>query len=282
MRLPTVSTVTAPPGSGKTYSRVRWLLEEWLPNGEGVFFTNLPLDVAAIAEYAARKTKVEPNAIEARIRLLDQGVEKLWMRDLTEGGSGPWEYFESVPLDGARIVIDEAHLFCGPSFSEAHKEAWANWCKELRHRKGSSVELIDQDTSGICKEVTSVGETRKILTNGETDRDPWFRITLADWYELVAAFTRSYVPTIIENEERKVAGKWKSCHRRKWRRDPEFFRFYDSYSAPKEGQAQGGAPETPHQFQKRSVVGVVRWFLWRNCFAVGCRAAIVGAVVWAS
>lgn len=279
-KLATVSTVTAPPGSGKSYSRLRWLMEVWLRHHKGVYWTNLALNVPAIAEHLAKKLKQEPDAIAARIRIIGPETEREWMRDVEQGGSGPWDYFQGIDLDGARIVIDEAHHFCGPDASAEHKTQWANFLKELRHRKGATCELLDQDTSGIAKEIHSVAETRKILTNCETDRDPFFKIQCADWYELRAAFDGEYVASVREIEERKVGGKWKPVYHCKWKLDPFYFRFFDSYSAPKDGAGEGGAPEDQHWYQRMSRPRVAVYFLRRNWPNTIIPACVAAGVIW--
>jgi len=45
---------TGRPGAGKSWSLVRYLVDEWLPDHPGRVFTNLPLQIEAIAEYVGR------------------------------------------------------------------------------------------------------------------------------------------------------------------------------------------------------------------------------------
>ena len=38
----TIKFTVGVPGSGKSYTRVRWILEEFIPNQDGILYTNLP------------------------------------------------------------------------------------------------------------------------------------------------------------------------------------------------------------------------------------------------
>ena len=63
----TLWLTTGQPGSGKTYSRVRWLVSDFLPNTKGLYITNLPLNIDLIAEYLFEKRSIPIEETKARI-----------------------------------------------------------------------------------------------------------------------------------------------------------------------------------------------------------------------
>lgn len=280
MRRATVFTVTAPPGSGKTYCRgARFVVDEFLPKETGTHWSNFPLAIDVIAQHVAGRTGQDADAIAARLRVIPKEVETLWRKDFREGGSGPWEFFADADLTGAHIAVDEAHTVCGEHHSKDHRQKWGNWLSELRHR-GATCELLSQNRSKIAGEIHDVAETDVVLTNSELRREPVLRALLADWYELRAGLlTREYAPTIWQVESRKVNGRWVEEHRVKWVRESAYYRFYSSYAVPKEGGKAAAAPPL-QEYEKRSRLGLVVWFVGRNAGMIAWRATQASAISW--
>ena len=67
------------PGSGKTYSRVRWLCTDFLVNNpSGLYITNIPVNVEAISEYMSHILKCDKDQISSRIVLIPDSELVMW------------------------------------------------------------------------------------------------------------------------------------------------------------------------------------------------------------
>lgn len=140
---PVVFLIVGPPGSGKSYHRVRWIVDSFLPNRSGALYSNLPLDADTIAEeFEGTETKVE-----GRLCSIPREVLAEWAR--FEGG--PWDYFAdredgTNPLDKAHVIFDECHVYLpkGAKSPAAWRKRWEDWLGTIRHR-GCTVEFITQD-----------------------------------------------------------------------------------------------------------------------------------------
>lgn len=269
-----ITLITAPAGSGKSWSRVRQLVEEILPDTDAHVYTNLPLKVQAIAEHVAQNSDHAAADIEERIHLIPaQEIEK-WRFF----GTGPWDYFKETDLNGAVIIIDEAHEVCSKKGHKLkHRAEWQRWLGQIRHR-GCTVQLITQHKEKIAEELLNEVGVRRELVNVETSRDPFFKIKVGDWYELRAAFiTKEIRPCIWEIERRMVDGKAKISDSHRFPLKAKYFSLYDSYSAPEHGGKKGEAPK--REFERRSKWGVLRWFVLRNWWRFGRSVAIAGAML---
>lgn len=273
----TVMITTAPAGSGKTYVRgPRFLCDEFLREGEGVHYSNLPLHVDKIGVFMERLTggKLTAEKAESRLFRIPESEIDLWMKEQ----SGPWEYFAEADLQAAHIAIDECHNVCGSKHSTGHRKRWGEWLGEIRHR-GATVELISQDPDKIAREVQLEAAKRLVLMNGEERRDPWFKVLMGDWYELRAGFiTGEYTAKVWCFEKRKVDGSWVESHKKTFAMEPEYFELYDSYSRPHGGGKKAEAPD--REFQRRTKAGLLAWFLRRNSGQVLWRLAAVLFLVW--
>jgi len=288
-----VAITCAPAGSGKSYVRcARFLVEEFLPEREGVHYSNFPLGqvpahhafpperegqtfIERIADAVAKKTGKAAADYERRIVTIPDETLERWR----DGTSGPWETFHDVELTGAHIAIDEVHVYCGAKHPKPIRQKWQAWLGEIRHR-GATVELISQHENKIATELVYEAGAKISLVKLDDERDPFFGILLGDWYELRAKFiTGEYTACVMEIEKRDVDGKWRENNRRRFWLRPEFFRFYDSFSAPQSGSGQGSS--TPaREFQKRTAAGLVRWFVVRNLVPLFSRMGMALFVVW--
>jgi hypothetical protein len=270
-----ITMTTAPAGSGKSYRRgPHFLLTEFLPNQEGVHWSNLPLYAEKLAEEMARRTGKPAAEFLDRIKLVPPEVQQTWR----EGSSGPWEFFADMDLQNAHVALDEFHEFCGTNKSRHLREKYQFWFGQIRHR-GATIEVISQSPEKIAREIHYEAGVQLSLVNSEDRRDPWFRILLGDWYELRAKFlTGKYQSAVWEIEERKAKGKWVQEDSRVFWLDAFYFQFYDSYSKPTDGNKKAIAQK--REFEKRSALGLLWWFLKRNCFKLALRAAFVGFLLW--
>lgn len=255
----TIQLTTGAVGTGKTYSRVHWIVTEFLPKYDGTLITNLPLHKDVIIDYVSKRYKISPDKLVDRIQFISSEVLQTWFADT--GNSGPWDYFREMNLTNTHIMIDEVHNFVPNSTRFDPKvQKWVQFFGEIRHR-GCTIELITQDEGNIAKSVREKAIYKMRIVSCETESDEMFKIPYGDWYELRAAFTREYCPKIAEVTT--AEGVKKDRQRiRSFYRDKFYFKFYDSYSSPFAGGLAGTAQK--HEFQRRSFFGVLWWFFCRN------------------
>lgn len=269
-----IHTLTiAKSGTGKTYYRgVRFLLEEWLPNHSGDFWSNLPLRPRRIAREHEKRTGADRVATRQRIKSIPKAVLDLWY----DGSSGPWEFFSDVDLSGARIVLDEVHSLIGDHTPAKARKQWQAWLAELRH-SGATIEGISQTESQIAPEFKKQCALRYDLRDNAADTIPYLRVCIGDWLELQAAYLRVFLrrTLVIEaaQEGSSFVEKWRST----FILQPYFFKFYNSFSAGKNGNA---GQEEKHEFERRSFLGVHLWFLARNWHMLAVFLAGVLALGW--
>lgn len=289
----TTLLTTAPAGSGKSYVRcARFLVDEFLRETDGVHISNFPIGLVPehhpfpptfegetfidrIAETVARARKCEAQTIKDRLEIIPEEVLETWRDEK----SGPWEYFADQDLTGAHIALDEIHNYCGTKAKRETKGKWSKWLGEIRHR-GATVELISQHESKIATEIKHEAGGLIQVVKKDDELDPLFGIHLGDWYELRAKFlTGKYTSCVAQIEKRDEAGKWKVNSVRRWWMTQNYFRFYDSHNAPQSGSGAGtSAPKK--EFEKRSALGLIRWFVFRNLPQVFTRALMVGVFSW--
>lgn len=184
-----------------------------------------------------------------------------------------------IDLTGAHIAIDECHNFCKASGStpKHQRELWGAWLGEIRHI-GATVEFLTQSPHKLADEIKHEAEVRIDLLNVEAERDPFFKIQMADWYELKAAFAGKYEAKVQMLEKRCIDGRWTNQHSEFFTRDPFYFQFYNSYNKPQAGGVN--ASGKLHEFQKRSKLSLFGWFLKRNLYPVGSRVGLALFILW--
>lgn len=277
----TIVMTLGAPGCGKSYSRcARFLVDYWLKEKKGIHYSNFPVNRERVAAAVVKKDSgPEFEALVNRIQVIPEAVLKTWM----SGESGPWEYFADKELDGAHIAIDECHQYVRRhSGGRGHHEVikkWEDWLGTIRH-KACTIEFLTQDPHKVAKCIEIHSSVRLQLINSEDRRDPWFGVLLGDWYELRAGFvTREYETVIWEVEERRLLGRWKTQETRRFRLDPYYFQFYDSFNAAShDGAKAAKAPD--REFQKRSRVSLLWWFFQRSWIRMALRLVLVGVLLW--
>ncbi len=248
-------------GSGKTFVRgCRFVIDRFLlDNQTGRHISNLPLNIDAIAEHVSeRDSRIYEDVVD-QLEIIPAVEMKKWENE----ESGPWEYFANVDLTDCHIAIDEAHRVCGSKHSKEHVKQWQIWIGELRHQ-GAACEFITQAESKLPREIRDEAGLMYFLEDRAYRRDGIFSIPFSDWSELSACFTRRYSSAFCVHEVRDIGGRKQKFDGAPAivERDPFYFKFYDSYSAPNENAK--AAREKKYEFEKRSRVGLVLWFLRRN------------------
>ena len=234
----TIIITTGVPGSGKSYVRcARFLYDEFLRNGNGVHYSNFPVNPDALCEAVSRSLshgffnrlfrRGDLKNLEKRVVVIPESVIASWRSGL----SGPWDYFKGVDLKYAHIAIDEIHEIVRSDLPEEVYAKWDEFLGTIRHR-GCTIEGITQDISLVSKCFISRCSLRYELVPVEDLRDPFFNIPVYDWYQLKAAFFGDYHKTVFMLEFMKQGnGKFRKMHTRRFTIDDFYFPFYNSYSA---------------------------------------------------
>lgn len=277
MALLSVTTLTtAAAGTGKTFVRCAvFLTDDFLPNESGIHFSNFPAFPDKIVKAVIdRHPNFDETWLRNRVQLIpDEELEK-WKSEM----SGPWEYFENKDLDGAHIAIDEIHEYCSTRHTKAYRYEWQKWLGQLRHR-GATFEGISQDKSKIADEMKDEAGTRLEMVAAKTERDPWFKILLGDWYELLSCFTGNWPEAVLVYEKRKNDGRWENVTTYRFRLEGRYFDLFDSHSAPKKG-GQKKLSDFRRRWERFGRMRTFAWFFARNWLNVAKRFAKIGAIVW--
>lgn len=282
-----IAFVCGAPGSGKSYTCTRDVIDRLVNDRKVVIRTNLPLNVDAIAAHVAKVRGDEPASVIEQIRLIDRDELRKW----ADGQEGPWKFAADGQAEGAELLLDECHIYCSKRQRARHL-VWEKWLGEARHEGWRRIVFITQDESKVGQPIKDHAELRFELTNSERRRDPLLQIPMTYWYELVASFTGEYRASIAVTEYRRVAGKLRPQHTDRVPLDPAWFRFYRSYEAAGGGTGRGhGSAGIVREFQKRPkllpkviegkrVAPTWLWFLKRFALRFVMACATVSAVVW--
>ena len=289
---------TGEPGAGKSYIRAaRFLVDDFLMNTDGIHISNFPLNVEAIAsEVAAKKNRFNKSFfarfikrrsvitkadILKRIFIIPDDVLATW-RNQT---SGPWDYFSNSDLRGCHIALDEIHEIISLSKNQDYIDKWDEFLGQIRHR-GCTFEGLTQDLKAVHPCLVNRAGLRYEIYPAENTRDPFFKILMYDWYQLKAAFTGDFHKTIFQLEKKKSgSGKWRVNHSRRFLIIPEYYKFYNSYSASHQERENSSDPiddnRTPqYEFQKLSRTGVLFWFIRKNLISLILRLFAIITFMW--
>ena len=298
-----ICITTGEPGAGKSYIRAaRFLVDEFLVNSDGIHISNFPLNVDAIAEevytrnnsvsktffsrFIKCKKTLTIDDIKKRIYIIPDDVLVSW-RNQT---SGPWDYFSDTDLKGAHIAIDEIHEIISFSKSQDYIDKWDEFLGQIRHR-GCTFEGLTQDLKAVHSCLVNRAGLRYEIYPADNIRDPFFKILMYDWYQLKGSFTGDFHKTVFQIEKKKTgSGRWKVNHSRRFFIIPEYFRFYNSFSAShqeKENSTQNiDENRSPlYEYQKYSRLGVLLWFIRKNIYTLFFTLPfdhifILGFIVW--
>jgi len=287
-----IMLTTGESGSGKSYIRcARFLVDEFLPEEIGTHWSNFPLgevpsDHAYPPDYdgetfkqricktVARKKDCSPDDVAERIQIIPDTELRRWLN----GQSGPWDFFRDVDLAGCHIAIDEIHNYCGRKTPRATKQKWQEWLGEIRHRR-ATIEFLSQHPQKIATEIEYEAGVRLQLVNEATRRDPIFGILIGEWYEIKAGLLRlGYTRAAWVLEKRQVDKKWVTQDKRRIILDGDYFKYYDSFSAPQKGGEGGQLQKQP--WQRMNPLSLLWWFIKRNLGRLALRGAIIAFVVW--
>ena len=282
---------TGQPGAGKSYSRVRWLVTDYLVNTEGLYITNLSLKPDAIADYLSKKTGKDRDYYLNRIVVIPDEELKAWrdLKDLNkndlqkikdDSGFRFGEYMDQFDLSGAHIAIDEFHRYCSKTDPVLLRRIWNDWFAEVR-KLGCTFEAITQDISQLPRDFFGkVGEKIDLAPFGNT-RDPFFHIKMYDWYQLRGGLTGIIEQSVEQVESIKEvsnsgAVSWKETKRDRFSVTQEYFQFYNSFQKSDNSDKVQDFSCPALKYKKR----IVFWFLRRNWFPIVWRFAVVIFFFW--
>ena len=280
------------PGSGKTYSRVKWLVDDFLINNpNGLYITNIPVIPEAVADYFCMLHKsVSRESILQRIIIIPDDQLIIWEklnqlenRDLNSFTSEtfpPTQYLQQFNLQGSHIAIDEFHKYFSKRGPKLLKKLWNDWFAEIR-KTGCVFEAITQSYGQMADEFLDKCGTRLELVNHADFRDPLFGIRLGDWYELRAGFLGK-VPVQRVSECETMQGTSQSGRlcwvptgkSNTFVLEPEYFSLYNSFH---NSTGVSGERKSPAQIYGRKIW---IWFFRRNWLNVLPRFLIFCFVVW--
>jgi len=272
---------TAPAGSGKSYRRcAHYLATEYLPLKTGRIWTNFPIKIDAMIDYVlSGHPNMDRAILLERIRIIPDDVLASWRSE----ESGPWDYFRAISisgidLQGDRIAIDEIHNYIPKEAAKETSRKWKEFLGEIRH-SGVEFECISQNENKVHKIIQDEAGLKRTLFNCEDRRDPFFKIVMADWYNLRAKFfTGAYTSTVYETEWLPFNKKWRENHVYRFQFRPEFYPLYDSYSTPIAGGSKARGKIYP--FQSLTKRGLIWWFYRRNWLEVTTRLALFLLAFW--
>lgn len=289
-----ITITTGVPGAGKTYVRAaRFLVDDFLINSNGIHISNFPLNIDAISETVYKKlhrggkisrffgikhNKTTLDDIKKRIEIIPDIVLQSWKWER----SGPWDYFRGRDLRYCHIAIDEIHNFLSDNKSSEYLQRWDDWLGEVRHM-GCTFEGLTQDITQVAQCLVGRASIRLEIVPLETVRDPYFNIPLGDWYELKASLTGEYHKTVCEVEKRKTDRRFVTNSTRRFLVVPEYFKYYNSFSASLSEKADGVQDENRaplYEYQKRSRLSLLFWFCRRNFLSLFFRFFFVILFLW--
>jgi len=283
----TVVCTFGPPGAHKTYVRCAEFLIKWVRFERGTHYSNFPVDVDALAAYMLRKHKIPEATTRAKVHVFPREEFDRWRKaetvkriDPSVEVRGPWHYFKELGLEdlsGCHVAIDEAHIVLPKSGQVNTRRQWGDWLAEIRHA-GCTIEFISQHIDRVDEDVQRMAEERIEISNLERRVEPLFRIPMASWYELRAAFSGRYTPCVVESYQRKHLGKWTVEYERRYYPNPDKYVLYNSYSAGQSDASTGTAGNVQHKFQELGDWGTVKWFCqnyWFNLLRTGVLAVLL-------
>lgn len=288
---------TGAPGTGKTYIRcARFLVDEFLINSSGTHYSNFPVNVDAVADavhlkftskmggwlsrHVFRRSVPSLESIKSRIVIIPDDVIQSWRSEV----SGPWDYFTGKDLTYSHVAIDEIHELIHSSSSPEYLKKWDDFLGTIRHR-GCNFEGLTQDIARVDRCFTGRAAIRQVLVSCDDMRDPFFKIRVSDWCELKACFTGQFHKSVfLEEFSKQGSGRWKKSHTEKYYITPDYFGYYNSFSAnhlEKDLDKSVNDDRAPlYQYQQRTKLGLVFWFLSRNLFSLSWRFFLWGFFLW--
>lgn len=253
-------------GSGKTYAVVQHLCDEFLREEDGLLYTNIDLNIEAVALEVERRSGKQRSADSVRERLVilnNEHVNTL-RRDVFQGGTTPLRLLPRASLSsGCLVVLDEAHHFAGSDKSMEHIAEWKEWLGEIR-KDGMTVYLITPNRSNIHHDIEALCFGLWMAISVDELRDPFFKVPLKVWYQFEAKFRGFYRAAVEFRFCMREGKRYVEKHRQFYRMQegPSGFDLYNSFSA-RQGMTESG--ERPkEEWEKRTWLRLIGWALYHH------------------
>lgn len=281
-----ISLCVGQPGAGKSYSRVRYIMDDFLINHKGVCITNLPLNIPAMQEYY-NKLNIKIDLLE-RIVLVDSATYNSWanlhsekkhIREKWDLKTMPvFEWLSCFDLTDAYICLDEFHRIYGKGFSTDYIKLWADWFSEIR-KTGARFECVTQDTVKLNSDFLALAGNRIDIVPWSIARDPFFGIKIDDYYQLQASITKKYIQHYVEQEfiritKRSGRSDFMHTQSKNFAYNVQYFQFYNSFQKT-DGQEGKQLDRWREGFPKTFF-----WFLRRNGGSLSLRLMFAIILVW--
>lgn len=254
----TVQIVTGVGGSGKSFGRVKYLIDEFIPDYNGKIITNLPLNADYIAKHF-EKLGFDYSSIFNRIEIIPDEVQTSWH----EQKSGPWDYFSDRDLTDCFVIIDEIHELVNKRSHRDHIDKWAKYLGTFRH-EGAVCELMTQTLTDVPPPVQQRAGKRLNYVPAGDRRDPLFKITMEDWYQFRSKITKNEHKVIFCKELTLNDNRWSVSHYEKFKIDKFYYPFYDSYNVTVSMKGGEGGKGKTAEWKRLSWPRFLRWFFKRN------------------
>ena len=261
--------------SGKSYERMRWALEYFLPRPAlGYLVCNLPFNVDEVASYfedLANRGKSDVDGDDVRRRLVVLGRDNPVLRSLRKREWGdddepvhhPRELLNDVPMTApCHVMLDEFHYYCARGDSQKWQRMWKEWFSTLRGG-ATRMELISQDWLQVPEAIHKVCISNIVIIGAKSRRDGVFDILWIDWYNLRAAITGRWRSAYWVREKVNIDGTDEVSRTKKRILHPDFFRFYQSNNAA-EDASDGGRENVREGRIKEDWETLGRWRVIRN------------------
>ncbi len=284
-----IGVMLGQPGSGKSWTATRYLVDEFLPNKKGMFLTNVPVNVEAIADYVSYRDDCDPEDVLERIHVIPRHLVKEW-----QSGAGDFdEYFDQLwvricdaenldpddpeaikhrhPLSGACVMLDEAKKFLPRSPEKYQKpfvERVFKWLATVRH-EGCRVIFIAQTDDQLHKELMSLAGFRIDLSNLGDLPLPRVGIRADTVFQFWAKLGFHYWQWVQEEEFVTISRKPELTKSRRWFLSPHYFQFYDSTDKEDGTSGHEQVPEYIEFGWPRFLLWVIKENFWGLAYALG-------------
>lgn len=301
----TIKYTVGVPGAGKSYTRTRWIVDDFLQNESGILFTNVPLNVTEICRFLETKG-FDPELIAERIHIIPSKELTLWKTTFRDTGLpainedyvepsddsiyeedlsysetqykhvGPWLYFQQFNLANSHILIDEIQELVNIRSSRKLKTEWGTWLSTIRH-ESCTFEAMTQDDLQVPSEIKNKAETKLEIRPNKSQRFPLLPVLNYDYYQLgKGLFNTDWTSSTVYEYGVSAGGKKEITNKKKYRFEPEYFKFYNSYSKTSNSKSS----KKKEEFERFSKLQLISWFIKRNYTSVGLLCCYAVAAVF--
>lgn len=265
MNFGTLTFLTGTPGSGKSYSITRYLVDDFLVNSRGLIFTNLPLEIDQIA-YLLSKKGHNYEATKSRIVLIPHETLEKW-----KAGESPRPYldtyFEQGLLHDSLIVLDEIHEIVPVKILPKERDRLQPWLEifsTLRHY-GSKMLTITQIPDSVNKDFRMRSDSFYTLVNSDSTRAPYLNVSYYDIRQVLTCFFGGSYKSSTLIEMRNEGSTFKPTgFTQRFFFDPRYFRCYNSFNDTRKSAENQHNFIAQEEHERYNPLTILIWFFRRN------------------